>query len=276
MTDKIKNIIDFHGATHGHFLEYVINSWIYNGHRVDRIFTDLGTSHNPRSVTEYQNSCMIKCNHFTEFTEKIHYTSRPEKIIRITVNTPVGKWIHMINVMYRVGDVTLPNSYKLIPDKILNSPAKLRMNWFSKFVDDENSYRLDYPWRWPDVNGFYFPMENFYDLSVFYQTLHQCAAYLEHKFIPDNELYIVWKEFIQLNQGVQIYNKSKQIVELALGQEYHEFHSTEPEQALINVILSTIIGLHDGPLFSNNTYATNTIEVWKFVKEHLDNFDKRF
>jgi hypothetical protein len=43
----MNNLIDFHGATHGHFLEYIINTWIYQGSRVDNVFTELGTCHNP-------------------------------------------------------------------------------------------------------------------------------------------------------------------------------------------------------------------------------------
>jgi hypothetical protein len=270
---QINNIIDFHGATHGHFLEYIINSWIFNGPRVGQVFTDLGTSHLPRQDARYQHSRMIECDHFTE---KSYDRSCPKKIVQVNVKTSVGRWIHMVNVMYRVGDVTLPNSYKLIPDHVVGSPAKLRMDWFSKFLDDENSYPLDYVWNWPEVTGFDFPMENLYNLSTFYQTLHECAAYLEQKFTPDQELYTIWKKFMELNQGTQIYNKSKQIVELALGQENYEFSSIEPEQALINVLLSQIIGIHDGPLFTNNIYPTNTIEIWTLIRDHLNNFDNRF
>jgi hypothetical protein len=273
MTIQIDNIIDFRGATHGHFLEYVINSWIFGGPRVTQVFTELGTSHRPGQDNRYLHSRLIKCGHFTESSID---RSCPKKIIQINVKTPVGRWIHMINVMYRAGDIALPNSYKCIPEDIVSSPAKLRMNWFSKFRDEENSYPLDHVWNWPEVNGFDFPMENLYDLSAFYKTLHECAAYLEQKFTPDHELYTIWKKFMQLNQGIQIYNKSKQIAELALGQENYKFSSVEPEQALTNVLLSETVGIHDGPMFTNDVYPTNTIEIWKSVKDHLDNFDNRF
>lgn len=277
---QFDNIIDFHSASHGHFLEYVINCWIYNGHRIDQPLTDLGTATSILSNARYQDSRMIHCNHFTQRLyppiNRPRLKMRPKKIVRINVSTTAGKWILMINSMYRIGDISLPGSYKVIPDHILSSPAKLRMDWFSKFVDDENRYDPDHPWEWSDITAFDFPMESIFDLSTFYHTLSECAVYLEQKFRPDHELYTVWKKFMLMNQGVQIYNKSKQIADLVLGQENHEFDSIEPEQALINVLLSRAVGIHDGPMFTDDIYATNTTEIWKLVKEHLDNFDNRF
>ena len=39
--------IDFHGSTHGHFLEYVINAWIMGMPRESQsVFTNTGACHN--------------------------------------------------------------------------------------------------------------------------------------------------------------------------------------------------------------------------------------
>jgi hypothetical protein len=66
---------------------------------------------------------------------------------------------------------------------------------------------LDYEWRWPDVEAFEFPMENLYDLSMLYQTMYGCASYLEQRFVPDQELYKIWQQFMDLNQGVQTFRQ---------------------------------------------------------------------
>lgn len=269
-----KYIIDFHGASHGNFLEYVINTWIYNGPKISKVFTDLGTCHLPRYDLDYLKHRMIKCEHYTE--KQYNPIHSPEKIVRITVSTRLEKQIHMINLMHRPGDITLENSYKAIPPTVVNSPALLRNDWFGKLTDVTNSYKLDYEWRWPDVGAFEFPFECFYDLTKFYKTLQRCADFLEQKFVPDQVLYATWHEFIKMNQGAQCYAKSKKIVELALGNQDFDFDSNEYEQAFINVILGDTANICSGSLFTDSQYPTNTKQIWQCIQQHLDNFDSKF
>jgi hypothetical protein len=270
---NVIRVIDFHGASHGHFLEYLINTWIFNCPRVPEVFTDLGTSHLPRKDNAYTFNRQIRCGHFTE---KNIPCPAPEKIVRVTVNSRVEQQIHMINIMYRVGDVTLEGSYKLIPSDVLKSTAALRTNWFSKLTDIENTYKLDYKWRWPEVDAFEFPMENLYDLTSLCQTMQLCARFLEQKFTPDQEFYAVWNKFIELNQGLQCYRTSKKIVELALGDIDFAFDLTVPEQALTNAMLTTTANMHDGPLFVDEQYATNSKQIWQHICTHLAEFDNKF
>lgn len=270
----LKNIIDFHGASHGHFVEYIINSWIYNGIRFPNIFTELGTCHIPSQNKEYSHSLMIKCNHFSEKQIFLHNT--PEKIVRITTDTDVGKWIHAINLLHRAGDISLTENYKEIPTEVLCSAALLRTNWFSKLTDYENSYKIDYVWQWEDVTDFKFPMEDLYDFFKLCQTMLACANYLGQKFTPDKEFYLVWEKFIKLNQGVQAYNKSKKILELTLSQIDYEFTATEYEQALINVMLTKTVGMFDGPVFTDDNYPTTTKDIWNQIYQHQISFDSKF
>lgn len=270
----MNNLIDFHGATHGHFLEYIVNTWIYQGPRVDNVFTELGTCHKPQRNPTYLAGRQIYCGHFTELG--VGGNVSPKKLVRITTDTDRGKMIHMINNMYRVGDITLLGSYQNIPAEVRNSAVRLRNDWYSKLVDDENQYRLHYEWRWTTTPSFEFPMENLYDLSMLYQTMYDCASYLEQRFVPDQELYQIWHQFMDLNQGVQMFNKCKKLVESALAQHSVEFDSTEPEQALINVMLGHVVGLFDGPLFSHDQYPTNTMALWDHVVTQLNTFDQKF
>ena len=99
MLKEFDTILDFHGASHGHFLEYLINTWIYNGPRVKQVFTELGSSHNPQQDKFYVESKMIKCGHFTEMD--LQRKTLPNKIVRITLPTTVGRWIHMVNLFSR-------------------------------------------------------------------------------------------------------------------------------------------------------------------------------
>lgn len=270
----MNNLIDFHGATHGHFLEYIVNTWIYQGPRVNNVFTELGTCHLPGKNPQYLADRQIFCGHFTELGVSSNVV--PSKLIRIVVDTDRGKVIHMINNMYRVGDITLLGSYQNIPLEVRDSSVRLRNDWYSKLVHSENQYRLDYEWRWPNVDSFEFPMENLYDLSMLYQTMYNCASYLEQRFVPDQELYKIWQQFMDLNQGVQTFDKCKRLVESALAQNKVEFDSIEPEQALINAMLGYTVGIFDGPLFSHDQYPTNTTELWNHVMAQLTVFDQKF
>jgi hypothetical protein len=270
----MNRLIDFHGATHGHFVEYIINTWIYQGPQVSNVFTELGTCHNPGKDRNYLKNMQIRCNHYTELN--IPYTSTPSKIVRITVNTQAGKIIHMINNMYRVGDITLEGSYQNIPADVRRLPSMLRNNWYSKLTDSENQYRLDYTWRWPEVSAFEFAMESLYDTTALYQTMRECAAYLEQRFIPDVKFYETWQQFMTLNQGVQMFDKCKHLVESALAKHSIDFDSIEPEQALINAMLGQTVGMFDGQLFMDDSYPTNTLEVWNHIQHHLDVFDQKF
>ena len=268
-----KNIIDFYGASHGHFLEYLINTWIFDGLRVSTVFTDLGTSHLPKQEQSYRSTSQISCGHFTE---KNAPSQVPTKIVRVTANSQVEQQIHMVNVMYRAGDITLDTSYKMIPTDVLKSTVALRTNWFSKLTDIENNYKLDHIWRWPEVDAFEFPMENLYDLILLCQTMQSCANFLEQKFTPDQEFYTVWNKFIELNQGLQCYLKGKKVIELALGNIDFALDLTVTEQAMVNAILTTTVNMHDGPLFINEQYATNTKQIWPHIQSHLAEFDYKF
>lgn len=265
------NLIDFHGASHGHFLEYLINSWIYNGPRVDKVFTEPGTSHMPGRDKRYVSSRKIHCGHFSE--EIRRGPSSPGKLVRITVDSEWGKWIHVINIMHRIGDITLEKSYSLIPDQVVASPAKLRNEWFDKLSRDDYSQII---WKWPEFSFFEFPMESLYNCFDLYRTMHDCAKFLELKFSPDVEFYQVWQEFLEKNQGLQIYNSSQKIISCALGKISMDFQASVPEQALINLMLSKAVGMYDGALFENDQYPTNTLEMWEHINYYQETYDSRF
>jgi hypothetical protein len=55
-----------------------------------------------------------------------------------------------------------------------------------------------------------------------------------------------------------------------------EFKLNIEEQAMLNQLLSQSIGIFDGPLFENDLYPTNTLEIWNCIKHHIDTFDTRF
>lgn len=265
--------LDFFGASHGHFLEYVINTWLLKGPRVPNIFTEHGSSHLIRSDTEYMAHRIVEAAHYTEFNM---LNQSPTNLIRISINSDWGNWIYQINVMYRAGDVPSAQKIKLTPESVRNTPWEFRNEWYAKFNSTDHGYHCPSNWLWPNLSAFEFRMESLFDLVEFYDELHRLAKFLELTFVPDQELSNLLENFLIKNQGWQCYKESKQLVHAVMAGNNVEFYSTEMSQALINSLLSKSIGIFDGELFSNNDYPTNTSQIWKIVDQHLKTFDQRF
>jgi hypothetical protein len=227
----------------------------------------------PFKDQSYCNSRQIFQGHFTEINCG-KFT--PEKIVRITIDQDWAKWIYQINVMCRIGDIPLEDNLKFIDAAVLQQPCMLRNQWYSKFIDDSHSYAYPNNWRWQTIPAFHFGMEKLYDLYEFYNTMHNCAEYLGTKFCPDVELAQLWHQFMQRNQGWQIYAKCKTIVDQVLSGMDMPIVTNEIEQALINTMLSKTVYIFDGLLFEQNQYPNSTSKIWNQVQQHLDEFDHRF
>jgi hypothetical protein len=265
--------IDFYSGSHGHFLEYVINTWLFKGPRVSNIFTNLGASHLIRKDQKYMSKRLAIANHYSEFNKPIE---DPSSVIRISVNNQWANYIYQINVMARAGDIPLAKKIKAIPVEVLNNTVLLRNQWYSKFNILECGYNLPQNWRWNNIPSFDFPMESLFDVKEFYQTLYKLGRFLQITFVPDIELSTLLKNFLDKNQGWQYYKQAENIVCNALNGNSVEFTSDEILQALINSLLTRTVGLFDGNLFAQRDYPTNTIEIWDAVNQHLKMFDRKF
>lgn len=265
--------LDFFSGSHGHFLEYVINTWLFKGPRVNNIFTDLGTSHNIRKDLSYTASKIIHAGHYSEFNK---LQDAPSKVVQITITDDWAKWIYQINVMARAGDIPIEKKVELTPAYIRQVVKDLRREWYSKFNFVDNGYTLPGNWAWENVPSFKFAMESLFDLEDFYRELFQLAEFLETTFVPDRELSNLLNRFLELNQGWQYYAKCKNLyVNLLTGNDI-DFDSDEILQALLNSMISRSIGVFDGKLFDDDLYPTNTNQVWKEIEHHLVTFDQRF
>lgn len=266
-------LLDFYSGSHGHFLEYVINTWIFKGPRVPNVFTKLGTSHGIRKNKEYMAQRVIQADHYTEFNR---LNSIPDKIVRVTIDSNWANWIYQVNVLSRAGDIPIEKKIKLTPEDVRNNPSKLRNEWYSKFNLSEHGYRRPTGWAWDQQPAFEFPMESLFELSEFYNTLHRLSKFLEFTFVPDQELADLFKQFLLLNQGWNYYSQSKKILDHVLAGENINFESDAILQALVNSQLTDAVGVFDGELFDDDRYPTSTQAVWDLVQVHLDTFDSRF
>jgi hypothetical protein len=267
-------LLDFFSGSHGHFLEYVINTYIYRGPKVEKIFTELGASHGIKADNNYQQSRVVRAEHYSEFNKLID--GIPDQVIRITCDTDMENICYQLNVLCRAGDIPADKKAQYLGLDVLSSQAKFRMNHYSKFSFNTNGYQLPTCWRWEDVDHYKFPMRSLYNVLDFYNELNQLSKFLNYSFEPGPDLMKIWKEFYNKNQGVQAWNKCSQILQQVLSNDSAEIEITVAEQAILNWMLTKSANIHDGQLFDNDDYPTNTSDIWQRIDYHLKTFDNRF
>lgn len=263
--------LDFFSGSHGHFLEYLVNTYIFKGPQVANVITNLGTSHNIRKDIDYMNCRIVEGRHYSEFNLT---SSTPDKVIRISTNTELESVCYQINVFCRAGDIPAENKLLQIPAEILANPVQLRNDLYSKLIDC--GYQLPGCWRWNDVDCFVFPMRALYNINELYQSLYQLAHFLKHSFNPDDSLYKLWRNFMEKNHGWQYWTRANNILEKILANENYTFTADTWLQALINYLLTRTIGIADGVLFDHAEYPTNTSVIYQIIQQHIDNFDQKF
>jgi hypothetical protein len=266
-------LLDFYGGSHGHFLEYVVNSYIFRGPRVKNIFTELGTSHRPNQNLLYSQSKMIHCGHYSEFNLPV--TQEPTQVVRISVDTKFEKTVYQINIMYRAGDIPAEKKLMNIPAVVRNHAALLRNDYYAKLTDD-TGYIVPKDWKLNQIPSYNFPMGSLYNLYEFYNELQTLADFLKHSFNPDHSLVNLWREFMQKNQGWQCWNQAEILLEKVLANENYKFLADTWTQAVLNSFLSQCVGIYDGKLFENSDYPTNTQHIYAIIQKHLVDFDQRY
>lgn len=272
-TNNDKMLLDFFSGSHGHFLEYVINTWFFDAPRIPNIFTNLGTCHGIRTHQSYQQQKIVCGGHYSEFNWS---ATVPHKLIRISINSDWANYIYQINVMTRAGDIPIEKKILLTPQIVRNTPRLYRNEWFSKFNFVGNGYRLPGQWRWNNIEAFEFRLESLFDIVEFYQELRKLSAYLQQSFKPDEELGRLFQSFLDKNQGWQYWQKAKQIADQTLLGNTMSFDSNEILQALINSLLAQSVGVFDGNLFDADEYPTDTLQIQKVIQQHLLTFDQKF
>lgn len=266
--------IDFHAGTHGHFLEYVTNVFIMNTNPgyISPFTPGVGNSHNTDDI--YQQNKTVRCGHFStnaggHFADdkyrghQFHYT---DIIIRINVNQSNDRqfFVALTNLLHRAGESHESNLLSF-PEEIRNNPVRYREDFFAK-INERDLYCNQFPnLEELDIPTFDFPFEHFFSFYNFVKSLTKMAEWLKLPFEANNRLYILWAEFIKLNQGLQSHNKCSTIIESALNNVDCDFESTILEQAWINYNLSKHCNVYDGPLYSSAIYPTNAKEIYKLI-----------
>jgi hypothetical protein len=267
-------ILDFWSGSHGHFLEYSINTWIFRGPKISNLFTEVGACHGAADNTDYSKMKKIGCGHYSEFNA--HPEVCPNKVVRITVGSFMEKCCYQINVNHRAGDIPKEKKILNVPLAIREKPGALRNDYYSKFMYSENGYPLPSSWKWDDVPNLEINMSSLYNLRDFLISLNRISEFLDNTFSPDKDLVDTWEKFISMNQGLKIWNYCNGLLPSIMSGRYQDIDLDIEQQALLNCILSHTIKLYDGRLFEIDEYPKNTREIYESIKHHVDTLDIRF
>lgn len=263
--------IDFHGSTHGHFLEYVANVYIMQTlpSQTSIFKPPTYSAHAPDNC--YLSNRLIRCGHFSNSSYGLNIDSK-DQVIRIMLDTNNDNqfFVSLTNLMYKAGDVGLENQLLSIPEHIRKNNVEHRNNWYSKF--NERKTYANYYTNFPEIPNpvFYFDFESFFSFREFCQQLEQVAVFLNQTFYPNVSLYNLWAEFIAYNQGWQSLIKCNNLLEDIFAGKSSIIDCTVIEQGWINYNLSKICRIYNGAMFDQDTYPTHTDQVYKIVQDHLN------
>jgi hypothetical protein len=262
--------IDFHGSTHGHFLEYVANVYIM------QTSPSLCSIFNPPTYSahaadqNYHNNKIIMCGHYSDPKSSITI-GREDKVIRILIDNQDDNlfFIALTNLMHKAGDVGVEKQMLSIPESIRNSPVDNRKNWYSKFAERDlyanhyiNFVSIDQP-------IFNFNFCSFFSFEKFCIELNRLSVFLNQTFFPNISLYNLWSEFIIYNQGWQSYRKCDEILENIFANKSITIDCTIIEQGWLNYKLSKMCKIYQGSMFENKMYPVNTQLVYDEISHHL-------
>ena len=273
--------LDFASGLHGHFLEYVINHYIFRGLKLDDIFQSSGAVDRINVYKEYQNSKIVHCGHYSSFGNRWNDTT--SKVIFIRPNSELD-FVLLTNIYHRCHPTETqqfdPDAEKIKQyhrDCMLLDATEewqLKNNWFAKLSERHFDHATCYPQT--DLPIFEFDFACFFNFVTFVKELQQISKFVDMTLIYDSSLYDLWEEFLSRNQGYKLYTEANNIVSHACANRSYTIPDDWKLHAYLNHVMSKSFRLCDGVLHSNQLYPTDTCELYKIITQHLEEFDNRF
>jgi hypothetical protein len=276
--------IDFDPGTHGHFLEYICNKYIFNISVSNSPFFKSGSSHAINLDTDYQQNKQIISGHYT------YQNSLPveDKVVYIKHN-PKFDLILLNNIFYRCynDNGVSVNANDLDPTFILDwhtniifkdsntqETGVLKENIYSKLM--ERTHFQPSNIEHPGKEIFNFDFGSFFNLVDFLLELQRLSQFLNQMLIVPQELIADWYTFTKKNQGYQTYLRVNYLLEKILSNQEEIIDNNFFIHAGINVGLARIARLHDTELHSLNTYPTSTKQIYEILSKHFIEYDKKY
>lgn len=273
--------IDYAPGLHGHFLELVLNKYIYGiPFNSDKIFQSSGAVHAININQDYQDRKIVYQGHFASFGDV--YNKHVQKVVFID-HDPKLDFVLLTNIFYRCHEDSMDVSDFNV-DKIIalhksflttgNTDLDFRNNWFAKLDQRFFEHASAHPTTQLPVYNFDYG--SFFELSNFCTELKKTAHFLQETFKFDHTLGKLWQEFMARNQGWALREQAHAILQSMLANQNITIPNDWKLHAYLNFRLSRMFDLYDGKLHTNHTYPTTTSELLTVIQEHLATFDSRW
>jgi hypothetical protein len=276
-----KYIVDFAPGLHGHFLEYVLNRYIFGiGSDTDSVFHSSGSAHGINTDLTYQANKQVHRGHFSAFGHQ--YLSQTEKVVFIK-HDPRLDFVLLTNIYYRCHPNAVNQSdfnsqeIEQMQESMMfvGSDAELKNNWYSKLM--ERHFELTEKVPATDLPVLHFDFGTFFSLDSFLEEINRTAHFLEHTFQFDSSLVDLWHEFVRRNQGLALSRESELLFTQICQGTRAPILNDWKLHAFLNYKISKTFDLHDDPkLFGLDSYPESTRQVHGIIMEHVINFDKRW
>ena len=276
-----KVALDFAPGLHGHFLELVVNKYIYGvPFHSDKIFQSSGAVHTINVDQEYQDQKLVYRGHFSSFKHAYH--EKTQKVIFID-HDPELDFVLLTNIFYRchpgsvnVDDFNVDEIIATQKNFLItgNTDLDFRNNWFAKLNErlfEDASTRPD-----TQLPVYNFDYKSFFDLGDFCIELQKTAHFLQETFKFDHTLAKLWQEFMDLNQGWALRKQAHAILQSTLTNQNTPIPNDWKLHAYLNFRLSKMFDLYDGVLYNSHVYPATTSELLAVIQEHLVTFDSRW
>jgi hypothetical protein len=273
--------LDFAPGLHGHFLEYVINHYVFRGIKLDNIFQSSGAVDRINVHTEYQNSKAVHCGHYSSF--EYPWAAETEQVIFIRHDRELD-FVLLTNIYHRCHPVAA-SQFDFDAEKIKQyhrdfmlsdsvNDWQLKNNWFAKLSERHFDHANCCPQT--DLPTFEFDFACFFDFVKFIRELQRVSDFANVTFVYDSSLYDLWEEFLSRNQGHKLYTEANNIVAHAVADRSCTIPDDWKLHAYLNHVMSQSFRLCDGVLHSDQPYPADARELYQIITQHLEEFDNRF
>lgn len=275
--------LDFSPGAHGHFLSFVVNQYIFDIKLSSTdIFQRSGAAHFINVDSEFRKRQIVCHGHYSYFN--YNYPDDTDKVLWIK-HDPKLDFILLTNIFHRCHpdavqgiDVNLEDIKKLHHDMMFQSkggPHILRGDWYAKLC--ENHLQNTLIIKDSDFARFDFDYASFFDITDFVYELRRCADFCGMKLHFCRELVDLHEKFLDLNQGYQKWCEGHRLLRDILSDRYSTIDATDWQlQSFINYNVSKIFKIHDGRLFADDIYPTNTQQIRKIIQEFQQTYDSTF
>lgn len=273
--------VDFSMGQHGHFLDFLINRYIFCvPMSIDNIFQNTGSAHLINTDQVYLDNKLTRRLHFSYWNK--NYPENTTHAVFIKHN-PELNIVLMTNILHRCHPDAM-KAEQFSEEEIVKYTSKFfnleglddhqrRLKWFDDL--EQNNVPVQLRPLVSDVPCLNFGFECFFDLESLIGEMKRTADFLNRRFYFDNSLTNNWNTFMKMNQGYNLYQTANDIFQHIVNDTDKEIANDWKLHAYLNHKLVRYFELYEQPeLFHSGTYPTNAREIYQLIKHRVDNFDQ--